>query len=251
MNKSYFCNSLFLQHLAYMQLPYFYETDLNKNDQEFILSETTNRHCVQVLRMREGNKIQLLNGKGLIATAEIKVLSKKQSVVHILEINQEESPGKKIHIAISLIKNNSRFEWFLEKAVEIGATEITPIICEHTEKQHYRIDRMQQIVISAMLQSRRMFLPLLHESVLFNEAIKNTLHFDSKFIAHCDNSAKKLLMEYCPVKKDVILLIGPEGDFSQMEITLALENNFVPVSLGENRLRTETAGIYGCVLLSL
>ena len=210
--------------------------------------------------MKEGEQLQLTNGKGKIITAEIIFENKKATEVKVLATDNRQQSTSKISIAISLIKNNSRFEWFLEKATEIGVLEIIPILCERTEKQNFRYDRMKNILISAMLQSQQSWLPTLHEPTKFNELIKNSTH-QEKYIAHCDESEKANLInankkaqasQVLPMGEDLggaLICIGPEGDFTQSEIDLALQNNFVPVSLGETRLRTETAGIVAAVLL--
>ncbi|MGZ5189926.1 MAG: RsmE family RNA methyltransferase, partial [Flavisolibacter sp.] len=154
-----------------------------------------------------------------------------------------------IAIGISLIKNVSRFEWFLEKATEIGVGEIIPLICERTEKEKFRQDRLQQILISAMLQSQQCHKPLLQEPLAFNKAVD--LSFEQKFIAHCADEKKNPLVKQVTGASSSLILIGPEGDFTGNEIELALNKNFIPVSLGETRLRTETAGITAAVLLSV
>jgi 16S rRNA (uracil1498-N3)-methyltransferase len=147
-----------------------------------------------------------------------------------------------------LIKNTNRFEWFLEKATEIGVSEIIPIICERTEKQNFRHDRMKNILISAMLQSQQAWLPILHEPIKFLEVVKNSSQ-QNKYIAHCSEEEKKELSNETS-RKSSIILIGPEGDFTKNEIELAIENKFVPVTLGDTRLRTETAGMVAAVLLT-
>ena len=144
-------------------------------------------------------------------------------------------------------KNVSRFEWFLEKATEIGVGEIIPLICERTEKEKFRQDRLQQILISAMLQSQQCHMPLLQEPLAFNKAVN--LNFEQKFIAHCTDEKKAPLSTQSKRSTSSLILIGPEGDFTNIEIELALNKKFVPVSLGENRLRTETAGIVAATLL--
>ncbi len=206
--------------------------------------------------MQKGQQIQITNGKGLLLTGEIISANKKATEVKILSTGNRQQPTK-ITIAISLVKNSSRFEWFLEKATEIGVSEIIPLICERTEKQHFRYDRMKGILISAMLQSQQTWLPLLHEPVKFMEFIKKSLH-QHKYIAHCSGEEKKQLSnETCLSGKHAqepdnkLILIGPEGDFSKNEIDEALENNFIAVSLGSTRLRTETAGVVAAVLLNI
>ena len=156
--------------------------------------------------------------------------------------------SQKITIAISLLKNTNRFEWFLEKVTEIGVSEIIPLICERTEKEKFRHDRMNQICISAMLQSQQVWLPVLHEPLpLSNQTIKQFIH-QQKFIAHCYDGYKQQL-NHQTINPSSLILIGPEGDFTKAEIELAMQNNFVPVSLGETRLRTETAGVVAAAIL--
>ncbi len=177
---------------------------------------------------------------------------KKKCTVRITESNRIKKADKKVCIAVSPVKNNSRFEWFLEKATEIGVTEIVPLICTRTEKQHFRYDRMQGILISAMLQSQQAWLPLLHQPVKFGDYI-NLLKEEngSKFIAHCDTGIKNSLKEtaFKTSSDNSTILIGPEGDFTNDEIAIAVQNEFLPVSLGNTRLRTETAALVGATIL--
>lgn len=198
--------------------------------------------------MREGEQLQLTSGKGEIITAEIISEHKKATEVKVISTSHIAPRTSNITIAISLIKNNSRFEWFLEKATEIGVSEVIPLLCGRTEKQHFRHNRMQNILISAMLQSQQSWLPILHEPAKFNELIRESIH-QKKYIAHCIEDEKMQLVNQ-PINQSSIILIGPEGDFTKDEIEFAKQNNFLPVSLGETRLRTETAGIVACVLLN-
>jgi len=232
-----------------MQLPIFYEENLPESDL-FMLSEDSSRHIVQVLRMGEGEQLMITNGKGQTLTAGIVKADKKKTEVKIKSKEFVCLPQPQTAIAISLIKNTNRFELFLEKATEIGISSIIPLICKRTEKTHFREERMKTILVSAMLQSRQAWLPHLSAPVKFDQFIQ-TKNFDEQFIAHCvDNAEKKNLKNVSfntPASK--LILIGPEGDFTDEEITAALSNNFIPVSLGETRLRTETAGIVAAVLL--
>jgi 16S rRNA (uracil1498-N3)-methyltransferase len=201
--------------------------------------------------MKEGDKLNLTDGKGNLMTCEIKDAHKKHCRVDVVETRFVAQGTKKVSIAISLLKNTNRFEWFLEKATEIGVSEIIPLICERTVKEKFRYDRMQGICISAMLQSQQCWLPVLHEPVAFKEIIEKT-SFQKKYIAHCDNSNKRPLSEVLPIGEDIkgaFILIGPEGDFTPTEIESALQKEFVPVSLGETRLRTETAGVVAVAFL--
>lgn len=234
-----------------MALSFFYINEYSTSQKEIVLDDDTSRHVVQVLRMKEGEKLNLTDGKGNLITAEITDAHKKHCSVKIIDSQFTSHVSRKITIAISLVKNTNRFEWFLEKATEIGVSEIVPLICERTEKQKFRYDRMKGICISAMLQSRQCWLPELHEPVKYTEYIKSIMDNTdlTKFIAHCDESSmKKQLSIFQPFNSSIIL-IGPEGDFTKQEIELALQNHFIPVSLGETRLRTETAGVAAAVLL--
>ena len=216
------------------------------------MSEESSRHMVQVLRMKEGDKVQITNGKGTLLTVEITSAHKKKTEVRIEK--KETFPGKlpKITIAVSLLKNTSRFEWFLEKSTEIGVGEIIPLLCNRTEKNHFREDRMKTILISALLQSRQVWLPELRTPEKYSAFIKKCTGFDTKLIAHCIEDEKKTVQEFSaePLSSKIIL-IGPEGDFSPEEIDQALSENFIPVSLGDNRLRTETAAIVAAVKLCI
>ena len=233
-----------------MALPFFYIAEYDPTQKEIVLDEDTSRHVVQVLRMKEGEKLNLTDGKGHLITAEISDAHKKHSSVKILDSRLTSHISRKISIAISLLKNTSRFEWFLEKATEIGVSEIIPLICERTEKQKFRYERMKGICISAMLQSQKTWLPILQEPNQFNHLVIEPLDYQQKFIAHCEEAnLKNDLSTFKPVNHSMIL-IGPEGDFTKQEIELALQNNFIAVSLGETRLRTETAGIVAVTLLS-
>jgi 16S rRNA (uracil1498-N3)-methyltransferase len=230
-----------------MSLPIFYQKEL-PGESSFSLNEETSKHIIQVLRMKQSEQLQLTDGKGKIVTAEIVDENKKATEVNVLSISHIPPLTSNISIAISLIKNNSRFEWFLEKATEIGISEIVPLICERTEKQNFRHDRMKNILVSGMLQSRQAWLPILHEPTKFSEIVKNSSQ-QNKYIAHCSEE-KKIQLKNEAIKQSSIICIGPEGDFTKQEIELAKQNNFNPVSLGDTRLRTETAGIVGCVLLN-
>jgi len=230
-----------------MQLPYFYQKDIDLSKTELVLSEETSKHCVQVLRMKEGEQLQLTNGIGDLLTAEIIAANKKNCIVKIVQTANHQPQTKRISIAISLLKNASRFEWFLEKATEIGIVEIIPVISKRTERQHFRFDRMNSILIAAMLQSQQTFLPILHEPILYNEIFKSST-YETKLIAHCEED-KKVEIKDIAISDNTQILIGPEGDFSPDEIALALQNNYQPVTLGNTRLRAETAGIVAATLL--
>jgi 16S rRNA (uracil1498-N3)-methyltransferase len=230
-----------------MAIPIFYQEELS-DEPLLILTEEASKHIIQVLRMKEGEQLQLTNGKGRIVTAEIISENRKAAEVKVVSTRDIATGTSKISIAISLIKNNSRFEWFLEKATEIGVSQIIPLICERTEKQHFRHDRMKNILISAMLQSQQAWLPILHEATKFNELIISSTQ-EKKFIAHCDKQEKVSLHQHISTPAHQLICIGPEGDFTQQEIESAKQNNFKPISLGKTRLRTETAGIVAAAIL--
>ncbi|MFY7964865.1 MAG: RsmE family RNA methyltransferase [Chitinophagaceae bacterium] len=231
-----------------MALPYFYQKNISATNNQLVLTEEASKHCVQVLRMKEGEQLQLTNGIGNLFTAEIIAANKRNTIVKILETSNTQHSTSIICIAISLLKNASRFEWFLEKATEIGITEIIPVISKRTERQHFRFDRMNNILIAAMLQSQQTYLPVLKEPVLFNEIFKSA-DYQTKLVAHCEEDKKQAIKDIA-VNGKTQILIGPEGDFTPEEIALALQNNYQPVTLGNTRLRAETAGVVAAVLLA-
>jgi 16S rRNA (uracil1498-N3)-methyltransferase len=228
-----------------MNSPLFFVEDLN--NKTIVLDEDTSKHIINVLRKQRGEEILLTNGKGKKVKAFIVDGNRKKCVVEVISTEIAEEKKSKIAIGISLIKNSSRFEWFLEKATEIGVSEIIPLICSRTEKEKFRFDRMQNILVSAMLQSQQCRLPVLHEPIEIEKVLH--LSFDKKFIAHCEESHKQQLNQQITKSANQLILIGPEGDFTHQEIQIALDNGFVPVSLGNTRLRTETAGIIAATLL--
>lgn len=235
-----------------MTLPFFYINNYNAAQKKIVLDEDTSKHIVQVLRMKVGEQLNLTDGKGNLLTCEIINDHKKHCSVEVTATSYQQPATRKVSIAISLLKNSNRFEWFLEKATEIGVSEIIPLICERTEKEKFRFDRMQGICISAMLQSQQCWLPVLHEPAQFESVIMQKFENGQKFIAHCiENDNKKLSHFQIGKFSNYQICIGPEGDFTKEEIELALQNHFIPVSLGETRLRTETAGVVAAALLSL
>lgn len=250
LTNSLYTKALFTElflFLRIMALPFFYINNLENNT--VVLNEETSKHIIQVLRMQKGEKLLLTNGKGRKAEAEIVDDNRKKCAVKVIASEKQHDKQNDVAIGISLIKNASRFEWFLEKATEIGVSEIVPLLCERTEKEKFRFDRMQSILISAMLQSQQTWLPVLHEPMDFKKIISVTT-YQQKFIAHCLEEKKQQLSSANNGLSSIIL-IGPEGDFTSNEIELALQNSFQPVTLGETRLRTETAGLVAATLLCI
>lgn len=230
-----------------MSHSFFFEENL-PDTSRFVLSEESSKHIAQVLRMKENDEIQLTNGAGKILSAQILVADKKKTEVKILGETLVAPALSQITIAISLIKNSNRFEWFIEKATEIGVSTIIPIISKRTERINFRDERMRSIAISAMLQSGQAWLPQISSPVNLNE-ILTIKDYKQKFIAHCIKEEKKNLKDIIENNGSKIILIGPEGDFTEEEIRNAMQQNFVPVTLGDNRLRTETAAIVAAVLM--
>lgn len=233
-----------------MLLPLFFAENIDVNAPRVTLDEVNSKHIIQVLRMKRGDALRLTDGKGNIFIGNISDEHKKACVVAIQEHSFQASSSRKSTIAISLVKNVARFEWFLEKAVETGISNIVPLLCERTEKAHFRYDRMKQIMISAMLQSQQAWLPVLSEPLKFKDwlpAHNNTI----KCIAHCNKEGKYPFRQITDSNDDITICIGPEGDFTEQEIASALQYAFKPVSLGNTRLRTETAGIAAAVLLAI
>jgi 16S rRNA (uracil1498-N3)-methyltransferase len=220
----------------------------NLEDSTVRLDEETSKHLVGVLRMKKGDEILLTDGKGKKAKAIITDDNRKKSEVHISSVAEEEQTEPKIAIGISIIKNSARFEWFLEKATEIGVHEIIPLLCQRTEKEKFRFERMQNILVSAMLQSQQSWMPVLHQPTEFQKVLELT--FEQKLVAHCmDTKRQQLTNQLVRGSNSILILIGPEGDFTGEEIKLALGKAFIPATLGTTRLRTETAGIVAATLL--
>jgi 16S rRNA (uracil1498-N3)-methyltransferase len=232
-----------------MQLPFFYIPSIDPEDGIVVLDEDNSRHAISVLRMEAGEGLHLTDGKGSLLTAVIEDPHKKKCRLLVTGTEHAPAPARKTAIGISLVKNPVRLEWFLEKATEIGISDIFLLLCTRTEKQHFRADRMHNVMVSALLQSRQTWLPVLHGPLQFEQLVANA-GYNQPFIAHCiENDKKSLAGGIISTVSSQLVLIGPEGDFTPAEITHALENGFIPVSLGDTRLRTETAGMVAAVLL--
>lgn len=227
-------------------LPFFYTPVLNSGP--LTLDEDTSRHVTGVLRMGAGARLMLTDGKGGRAGAVVQDPHRKRCTVEVGEVVREAALAPRVVIAISLVKNPSRFEWFLEKAAEIGVSEILPLICARTEKEKFRDDRLRSILQSAMLQSQQCWMPELHAPAPFSDILHRYPSAD-RFIAHCLPEERTSLTAALQAGRDRFLLVGPEGDFTPEEIEAATGAGFRPVSLGPTRLRTETAGLAGALLL--
>lgn len=227
-----------------MQL--FYNPDINESTESFSFDKEESRHIIKVLRKKDSDILHVTNGSGLLFETEITLASDNKCIVQVLSIKKTDKPKFRLHLAVAPTKMNDRFEWFLEKATEIGIQEITPIICDRSERKVVNLERFEKIILSAMKQSNETFLPKLNEAISFKEFIKQK-NEGLQLIAHCEETDKKSLKEILKPNESVTMLIGPEGDFSEKEIALALENNYQPVTLGNTRLRTETAAIVACL----
>ncbi len=227
----------------------FYTPDIT--DKFYQLSEEESRHCIKVLRLKENDTIYLIDGKGTLFTAKIIDAHHKHCTVECIE--KQIDFGKldyKLHIALAPTKNIDRTEWFLEKCTEIGIDEFTPLLCEHSERKVIKTARLLKVITSAVKQSLKAFHPKLNELTKFNELITAPFEGD-KYIAHCYEGEKPHLKTLCRAKSKCLILIGPEGDFSPQEVELAKANGFKEISLGNSRLRTETAGVVACNIVSL
>ena len=230
-----------------MSIPYFYEPSILSGQTSFTLSEISSKHCVQVLRMQENQRVDITNGLGYLFEATILTAHKKNTLVQIQSEKFIAAPSQKITLGIGLLKNLTRLEWLLEKATEMGVYEIMPLLCEHTLFEKFKLERFQNILQSAMIQSQQVWLPLLATPLKFKEAIQNQKQVQ-KLIAHCE-AADKLDIKKIEAASDCLLLIGPEGDFSQAEIELASAHHFQAIHLGPTRLRTETAALFALSVL--
>ncbi len=231
-----------------MQL--FYNPRLDQSASQFTFNEEESKHIVKVLRKKEGDLLHITNGKGYLFEARIISANPKKCSAQIEDTDKRHQKMHWFHLVVAPTKMNDRFEWFLEKATEIGVNEITPIICDNSERKIIKKERMEKVIQSAMKQSLQTFLPKLNDAVSFKDFIANE-HKGLLFIAHCEDDEKLDLKRRVAADKDVTIMIGPEGDFSSSEIKSSYEKGFLPVSLGENRLRTETAAIVACTTVNM
>jgi len=232
-----------------MQL--FYNSQITESDEQFTFNKIESKHIVRVLRKNEGDILNITNGNGFLFSAKISIANDKRCIVNIIDSVKKTKPWHyNLHIAIAPTKNNDRFEWFLEKATEVGIDEITPIICDRSERKFLKLERMQKIIESAAKQSLKYHFPKLNEPLKFEDFIK--AHSSGKlFIAHCEELEKESLQSQCKTEGKITILIGPEGDFTPNEINKATAKDYLAITLGESRLRTETAGIIATHTISL
>lgn len=221
----------------------FYTPDIREH--EYTLSESESKHAIRVLRLQEGDKVKLIDGKGTFYEAVIAAPHPKRCQLVILNSIQEfEKLPFQLHIAIAPTKNIARFEWFLEKATEIGISRITPLLCDNSERKAIKPDRLEKVIVSAMKQSIKAYKPILNPLTAFKDFLNNAP--ENTCIAHCEEGNKELLKTFWQPLQDITIMIGPEGDFSPNEIEKAISKGIQAVSLGSARLRTETAGVVAC-----
>ncbi|WP_299367002.1 16S rRNA (uracil(1498)-N(3))-methyltransferase [Winogradskyella sp.] len=226
-----------------MQL--FYNPNISEDTNTFNFDKDESRHIVKVLRKKIGDTIHITNGNGWLFEAELTIANIKHCAVTIISRALQPKRTYNLHLAVAPTKMNDRYEWFLEKATEIGIDEITPIICDNSERKVVKLERFEKIIQSAMKQSLQCYLPKLNQTISFKDFANQDIS-GQKFIAHCEETEKKSLKSQLKTSKDCLIMIGPEGDFSPNEISIALEKDFIPVTLGHTRLRTETAAIAAC-----
>ncbi|MGY3215131.1 16S rRNA (uracil(1498)-N(3))-methyltransferase [Mucilaginibacter sp. HD30] len=224
----------------------FYTPDVDASHPMYFLSEEESKHCVRVLRLQAGDSVQLIDGRGGLFNAILHEAHPKRTILKITGVQTEF--GKRnhhLHIAIAPTKNIERFEWFLEKATEIGIDEITPIICQRSERKEVKTERSAKIITAAIKQSLKAYHPILNPPIAFNKFIQQQFNA-RKFIAHCIEDNKSSLAAEVEKSGSYVILIGPEGDFTPAEIDLGLQNQYKAITLGDSRLRTETAALAAC-----
>jgi 16S rRNA (uracil1498-N3)-methyltransferase len=224
----------------------FYNPNISEASSEVIFEKDESRHISKVLRKSSGDILHLTNGKGYFFEASLEVSNPKKCIAQIVKIEKSDPLPYYLHLAVAPTKLNDRFEWFLEKATEIGVSEITPLICEHSERKHIKKERYEKIIQSAMKQSLKAHLPILNPAISFSDFLTTRDSEEVKLIAHCEDSEKQSISTEVKPGKSILILIGPEGDFSKREIEQAKSLKYTPIHLGNSRLRTETAAIVAC-----
>lgn len=235
--------TLRLQLATRSRMNLFYLPDFDLEATSIAFNKEESRHMSKVLRLREGQEIHLTDGKGLMVQARISHVDPKHTEATVVSRNLNPPLSPHLHIAIAPTKMNDRYEWFLEKSTELGINRITPIICEHSERKVIKQERMQKILVSAMKQSLQAHLPRLDPPIRFSDFLNELPETEQKFVAHCHEGEKILVNNAFASEQSALIMIGPEGDFSENEVLKCIELGFIPLSLGTQRLRTETAGI--------
>lgn len=230
-----------------MQL--FYNSDIKATDTYFTFDTNESKHIIKVLRRRKGDELWITNGEGYLFQAKIIDDSIKKCEVELKSSKKTHPKSYRLHMVVAPTKMNDRFEWFLEKATEIGVDEITPIICDRSERKIFKLDRMQRVIESAIKQSLQTYLPKLNNPISLSDFLEKP-NTGLQFIAHCEDSERHELKRRVVADQDVTILIGPEGDFTPIEIKRAMLKGYAPVIMGKTRLRTETAAIVACALVA-
>ncbi len=230
-----------------MQL--FYSTEIQDNT--ITLSDDEFRHCIKVLRHKTGDELKITDGKGNLYTTTLDTISKRNCTANIQSTTYFHPPKNTLHIALAPTKNSDRTEWAIEKMVEIGVQRISLVLCEHSERKVQKTERLRKIALSAMKQSLKYHMPQIDELVTFNDFINSIENKEQNlFIGYCESEQTTLLMQQAFTHTNSMVLIGPEGDFSSTEVEVAKKAGFIPVSLGESRLRTETAAVVTTTLIN-
>ena len=224
----------------------FYNPTISESSQEVIFDKEESRHISKVLRKREGDILHLTNGLGFFFEASLLISDPKKCIATLIKAEKQPPLPYHLHLAVAPTKLNDRYEWFLEKATEIGITEITPIICDHSERKTIKPERYKKIIESAMKQSLKAYLPTLNPAVSFSEFLAQNNSEEIKLIAHCETSEKQSIKSLLQPNKSTLILIGPEGDFSKREIERSKVQKYTAIHLGNSRLRTETAALVAC-----
>lgn len=223
----------------------FYVPDIRGNVVQ--LDEKESKHGIRVMRLSQGSSVFLVDGKGGFYEGEVLEPNPKRCVIQVHKVQKEYGQRNyRLHLALAPTKNIDRFEWFLEKAVEFGVDEITPVLCFHSERKKIKPERLERIIISAMKQSLKAYKPTLNPLTEFPEFLGSISAGTACYIAHCRQGQRYSLMQQLRPGGTVCIAIGPEGDFSDQEVEQAIQGGFMPVSLGTARLRTETAGVAAC-----
>lgn len=234
------------------EAPFFFHDGALEEHRQIDLHEDTARHVVQVLRMQSGDKLVLVNGKGYMAETIISEAHKRKCTVLLEHVTFKEQDGTRLHLGVSFTKNSNRNEWLLEKVTELGASSIIPLATERSERSKFRYDRWENIVKAALIQSQQYYMPDLKELTNLEDVLQGFSEVPQKLVAHCiDDMGKESIATGLEKAKETIILIGPEGDFSIDEVNQLTSNGYKGISLGNTRLRTETAAVTACAYFNM